>query len=67
MNKSPYTNWSTSALEAFIVMTESMMSGTRDETLHESYRQKILDAQRELLVKNEEADPASQKRSFFRK
>lgn len=50
MNK--YSNWSTEALQGYLVMLRTYMSGTISESMLKSYQLKEIDTERELSIRS---------------
>ena len=50
MNK--YFNWSTEALQGYLVMLQTYMSGTISETTFNSYKQKEIETSHELSLRS---------------
>lgn len=63
MNK--YSNWSTEALQGYLVMLQVYMSGTISESMLKSYQLKEIDAERELSIRSiKEAELAHPKETW---
>jgi hypothetical protein len=52
--RNPYTQWSTDALHAYLVMTQAHMQSTTSDALHEGYTAKITEVECEIRRRQDE-------------